>query len=70
MIAELEQKLRTSQEELETLKTEVDTKISEYEESVLIVCVFNTCVELTRLSSSYAKNMRQRMPSLKQTTKN
>ena len=37
MIAELEQKVRTGQEELETLKTEVDSKISEY--VVLIVCV-------------------------------
>ena len=37
VIAELEQKVRTGQEELEALKTEVDSQISEYR---LYMCVY------------------------------
>ena len=52
MIADLQQKVKTGQEEMQTLRTEVDSKLSEYVNISVCVCVC-VCVHMcvcTRVS--------------------
>ena len=50
VIAELEQKVRTGQEELEALKTEVDSQISEYK---LYMCVYVVLMFIYRANKTF-----------------
>ena len=53
MIAELQQKVRTGQEEMQTLRTEVDSKLSEYESISVLCCVCLICSSLLRANKTF-----------------